>query len=184
MTREPQWEDGGGRYDDAVDGIWDQRGGTGRPGKALRGSEGPPRADLGPSSAAAEGVVSLFAKGRPAPQGSKRALGPGRMVEMSKYVKPWRAAVEAAALAAYPHRPKLDGPLWLDIVFYLTRPKRPVSNRPDRVPDLSKLIRSTEDALVTAGLIHDDARVVDVRASKVYAVGQQATGALIEVRRV
>ena len=40
---------------------------------------------------------------------------------------------------------------------------------PCRTPDLSKLARSTEDALTTAGLWRDDARVVEyTRLAKVY----------------
>ena len=98
----------------------------------------------------------------PAPQGSKSAKGwhGGRivLVESSKRVAPWREAVVAAAFGA---GPRLDGPLAAGMVFALRRPvsarKRDVA--PYRTPDLSKLARSTEDAITTAGLWADDARV-------------------------
>lgn len=132
--------------------------------------------------------------GQPAPQGSKRHLGRGVMVESSKAVAPWRADVKAAAEAAiacpcpdqcggiaasYP----LDGPVIVRAVFTATRPKshyRTGRNahllrddapaRPQKKPDLDKLLRSTLDALTAAAVITDDSRVVEVeRAAKVWA---------------
>ena len=42
--------------------------------------------------------------GLPAPQGSKRHVGKGVMVESSKYVKPWREAVKAETAELFePH---------------------------------------------------------------------------------
>jgi Holliday junction resolvase RusA-like endonuclease len=138
-------------------------------------------------------VTRIVVYGLPAPQGSKRHVGNGVMVESSKYVKPWREAVKAAAidvitihnlaghsrlLAGYP----LDGPLQLCVVFTFSRPSshyrtgannwmlRPnAPTAPASKPDLSKLIRSTEDALTDAGVWRDDSRVVQITAAKVYA---------------
>ena len=118
--------------------------------------------------------------GTPAPQGSKRFVGRaksgrGILVESSKAVAPWREAVKPAALrarAAQPDSEPLDGPLRLSVVFSLARPKSAPKRRkwPDRTPDLSKLIRATEDALTDAGVWTDDARVCEYgRAAKVYA---------------
>ena len=109
-----------------------------------------------------QGAWSFYVVGQPGPQGSKSAKGihGGRiiMTESSKKVAPWRQAVTAAAFGA---GPCLDGPLVVGMVFSL---RRPVSARksdivPSRTPDLSKLARSTEDAITTAGLWADDARV-------------------------
>ena len=105
---------------------------------------------------------SFHVIGDPAPQGSKSAKGwhGGHivLVESSKRVAPWRDSVVAAALGA---GPCLDGPLAIGMIFALRRPasarKRDVV--PFRTPDLSKLARSTEDAVTTAGLWADDARV-------------------------
>lgn len=102
----------------------------------------------------------------PAPQGSKRHVGGGRMIESSKKVAPWRQDVAAAARAAMErlgNPTPMDGPLVARIVFTPRKPASAPKTRqtfPDRTPDLSKLLRSTEDALVTAGVIADDARIV------------------------
>lgn len=76
----------------------------------------------------------------------------------------------------------LTGPLWAYAVFSLARPKghyrtgrnahllrdgAPV--RPGSKPDLSKLIRSTEDAATAVGLWRDDGQVTEyVRLAKVW----------------
>lgn len=54
------------------------------------------------------------------------------------------------------------------IDFYLPRPASAPKHRalPDRRSDLDRLIRSTLDALTTAGAVQDDARVVDVSVRK------------------
>lgn len=121
--------------------------------------------------------------GLPAPQGSKRHVGKGVMVESSKHAAPWRQDVKHAALAAVGEDfEPLDGPLAVSMVFSFARPKshyRTGRNayllrdgapaRPHGKPDLSKLARSTEDAL-TGVLWTDDSRVVEyVRLGKWYA---------------
>ena len=120
--------------------------------------------------------------GTPAPQGSKRFVGHaksgrGIMVESSKAVKPWREAVKYAAIEAMGLHTaggatvQLAGPLRLAVTFTLPKPKSAPKKRrtyPDRKPDLSKLVRSTEDGLVDAGIIEDDARIIDCIAAKVY----------------
>lgn len=156
-------------------------------------------------------LLTLRVYGLPAPQGSKRHVGGGVMVESSKKVKPWRADVRFAAeeliacdcpdqcgglAPGYP----LDGPLVVRMVFSFVRPRshyRTGRNahllrdgapaRPQGPPDLSKLLRSTEDALTSAGAWRDDARVVEYeRAAKVWAgedpEALDASGALIVVR--
>jgi Holliday junction resolvase RusA-like endonuclease len=158
---------------------------------APAGAEAPP-ADL---------TITVY--GTPAPQGSKRHVGNGVMIEMSKKVKPWRQDVKAAALTALEldgavvgdvqlHRPPLDGPLAVSIVF--TVRDRPASKpawwpagvrwaktlmwRPASTPDLSKLLRSTEDALTDARAWKDDARVVEYRRLAKHYVGDAAPDVL------
>lgn len=123
-------------------------------------------------------LVTIAVVGLPAPQGSKRAVGADRkgraiLVESCTRVKGWRKQVYLSALLTNRGaKPKHDGPLIASIVFTLPRPKRaPALNRwsPCTKPDLSKLLRSTEDALTDAGVIADDARIVEyVRIAKVY----------------
>lgn len=120
-------------------------------------------------------TLRIVVYGQPAPQGSKRHVGNGVMIESSKAVKPWRADVKAAAEAALATAPgvfPLDEPLVARFVFTLPKPaSAPKRKRtwPMRYPDLSKILRSTEDALTAAGVWRDDARLVDLtRLAKVY----------------
>lgn len=118
--------------------------------------------------------LEIIVYGQPGPQGSKKFVGltkqgRGLLVESSKVVKPWRQAVVAAARAV--HCGGIAGPLEVEMVFTLRKPKSAPKRRrtyPDRKPDLSKLIRSTEDALTDAGAWEDDARVVSCKAMKVF----------------
>jgi Holliday junction resolvase RusA-like endonuclease len=112
--------------------------------------------------------ITITVIGTPGPQGSKRHVGGGRMVESSKKVKPWR---EAVVWAAREVGGKIVGPLWAEMVFTLPKPKSAPKTRrtlPDRKPDIDKLVRSTCDALTTAGVYEDDARIVSLTASKVF----------------
>ena len=120
-------------------------------------------------------MISFYVQGEPAPQGSKRFVGihkgKGRMIESSKKVKPWREAVYWAAIEAKSKTAMvmpMDGALAAVMVFVLPKPPSIRRAYPDRKPDLSKLVRSTEDALVDAGLIADDARIITCLASKFY----------------
>lgn len=140
--------------------------------------------------------VSITVYGSPAPQGSKKfvgmAGGHGVMVESSKKVKPWRQDVKAAAEAVRNGSAALDGPLTVRMVFTLPKPASSPKRRrtwPMRKPDLSKLARSTEDALVDAGLLADDARIVEYeRLAKVFpgedAEGLEAPGVRITITEV
>lgn len=126
-------------------------------------------------------ALTITVHGQPAPQGSKRHVGRGVMIESSKHVKPWREAVKHAAIGARDewrtgwfndHWTPLDGPLVASMVFTLRKPASAPKRRrtwPDRTPDLSKLLRATEDALTDAGIWADDARVVEyARLAKVF----------------
>lgn len=92
------------------------------------------------------------------------------MIESSAKVKPWREAVKWAAIQSGARG--LDGPLWVSMVFTIKKPKSAPRRKrtwPATKPDLSKLARSTEDALTDAGTWADDARVVEyLRLAKVY----------------
>lgn len=144
-------------------------------------------------------VIEFTAAGSPAPQGSKRHVGGGRMIESSKHVKPWRDAVRADALLARQAWARahgawvpLDEPLTVDMVFTVPKPASAPKRRrtwPMRMPDVSKLARSTEDALTDAGIWRDDARVVEYgRLAKVYpgedVDALSSPGAVIRVYRM
>jgi Holliday junction resolvase RusA-like endonuclease len=132
-------------------------------------------------------MITFRVFGTPAPQGSKRHIGGGRMIEASKKVKPWRQAIVDQAIRDGVSGTALDGSLELRVTFYLQRPKSHLGVRgirssaptlPHRVPDLDKLLRSTCDALTDSQVIVDDARIVRIHAQKVYA-DEVAPGAII-----
>ena len=142
----------------------------------------------------------IVVRGLPAPQGSKSfkgmAGGHAILAESSKKVKPWREAVKSAALDAWyvdHHSTEgitpIAGPIDVEMIFTMPRPKSAKRGaRPSTRPDLSKLIRSTEDALTDVGAWEDDARVVRVTAMKVFT-GQHGDslttpGAVIRIERM
>lgn len=120
--------------------------------------------------------VRLTVFGVAAPQGSKRHVGGGRMVESSKALKPWRESVaHAAQVWCLQHRgfAPFDEPLVLTVTFYLPRPASTPKRvtRPAKKPDLDKLTRAVCDAL--SGIIYaDDARVVRLVAEKRFAIDE------------
>ena len=120
-------------------------------------------------------MITIRVYGLPGPMGSKRFVGlsksgKGLMIESSKAVKPWREAVKWAAIQSGARG--LDGPLWVSMVFTIKKPKSAPKRKrtwPATKPDLSKLARSTEDAISDSGVWADDARVVEcLRLAKVY----------------
>lgn len=141
-------------------------------------------------------MLEIIVYGTPAPQGSKRHVGHGVMIESSKAVKPWREAVvwsvrEMNSKNLDGKNARVNGPVHVIVTFTMPKPKSaPKTKRtyPDRKPDIDKLCRSTMDALVTAGVIEDDARVVWLWAAKTYPnEGQdclKVPGALIKIRSV
>ncbi|MGO2111720.1 MAG: RusA family crossover junction endodeoxyribonuclease [Pseudoclavibacter sp.] len=120
-------------------------------------------------------LLRFFVAGTPAPQGSKRHVGNGVLVESSPAVKPWREdvrnAAEHAATVGGWNAEDGDQPLACELEFWLRRPaSHPKRTRtaPMRKPDIDKLVRSTLDALTSSGVIADDARIVDLIARKRY----------------
>jgi len=136
-----------------------------------------------------ESVTFTVAGMAPQPQGSKRHLGNGVMVESCKNLKPWRYLVQQAAVAV--NHPTITGPVSLSCVFLFPRPKshftikgtiKPSAPTFHSVkPDGSKCLRSTEDALVDAGLLQDDARIAISSYTKRYATPTEHPGALITI---
>lgn len=109
--------------------------------------------------------------GIPAPQGSKRHVGGGRMIEMSRAVGPWREAVRAETQRAMRQRPPITGPVYVLIVFGLPRPKSlPRSQaHPVKRPDVDKLARAVLDGLTSGGAFADDSQVIYLQAEKRFA---------------
>jgi crossover junction endodeoxyribonuclease RusA len=138
-------------------------------------------------------TVRIEVRGIPAPQGSKRHVGGGRMVESSKKVAPWRDAVRTETQRAMGAQPPMGGALAVDILFYMPRPKghyRTGRNaglvspsapaRPCSTPDLDKLARACLDGLTEGGAWKDDGQVADLLVAKHYA-DQNPAGCVIRI---
>ena len=136
--------------------------------------------------------MRLFIPGVPAPQGSK-AVYNGRVVEMSKKVRPWRRAVAQAVRAQRADGFPIAEAVTVTCNFYLPRPKSHyradgVTLRPNApgyhvtTPDVDKLVRGLLDALTIAGVLADDKYVVTSVGNKDYADGAQQPGAYVEIR--
>jgi len=127
-------------------------------------------------------AVELFVPGRPAPQGSKRHVGNGILVESSKAVAPWRTTVAWHAAQTHTAAP-LDGPLAVHIEFVMPRPAGcPKRTTPPAVkrPDIDKLARAVLDA-ITDVVVRDDSQIVDLHATKRLAALDEQPGAHIRV---
>jgi Holliday junction resolvase RusA-like endonuclease len=124
-------------------------------------------------------VIAFRVTGTAAPQGSKRHVGGGRMIESSKALGPWRERVHAKAVETMVG-PPITLPVRLSVRFTFMRPRSHYRsgrfqhlvkpNAPPVMmsqPDLSKLIRAIEDAL-TGVVYRDDAQIVQLYAEKVY----------------
>jgi len=144
-----------------------------------------------------ERLFGMDVFGEPAPQGSKRAFHHAKtgkiiMAESSAKVKPWRSMVASEASRIVGGRSDsfpVVGPLAMIVTYRLKRPKAHYKKngelRPDapvyvsKKPDLSKLQRSTEDALT--GIVYvDDSQLVLMTIAKVYG----EPGASISISKI
>lgn len=141
----------------------------------------------------------FFVSGIPKPGGSKTAFPirgkDGKMhviVTDASKNKNWRSDVKSACLRVWDREPTIQ-PLSLKVCFYMPylkghygtgkhsgelKPSAPNWHRSK--PDLTKLLRSTEDAL-TGVLWIDDAQIVKAEVSKKYG---KTPGASIEVSSI
>jgi crossover junction endodeoxyribonuclease RusA len=123
-----------------------------------------------------------------APQGSKRHVGKGVMLESSDRVRPWRQDVRFAALEERPSDWDMATPMRLDLVFWFPRPashygtrngisylkaNAPIEPVSARIGDIDKLQRAVFDALTGVAYL-DDRQVVEVEARKAYLMGPDA----------
>lgn len=133
--------------------------------------------------------IAFFVPGKPAPQGSKRHVGRGILVESSKALGPWRERVALMArqtVGAGPQMFTAGDPLAVHVEFIMPRPSgTPKSRTPAAVkrPDVDKLARAVLDA-ITDVLIHDDSAVVHLQATKRLAGIDEPPGADITVAAI
>ncbi|MFC9769306.1 RusA family crossover junction endodeoxyribonuclease [Rhodococcus jostii] len=133
-----------------------------------------------------DGNTTVFrVDGAPAPQGSKRHVGNGILVESSAAtLKPWRERI--AWTAREHHVPLHDGPVLVRLNFVMPRPRAtPKRCTPAAVkrPDLDKLIRSVLDALTHIAWT-DDSRVVSLHATKRLAEIAETPGLAIVIEEL
>lgn len=130
-------------------------------------------------------VLRFRVPGIPRPGGSKRAFvnkktGRAIITEDCTRSKDWRSVVTAFAHDAMMGHELFTGPIAVEFIFYLARPKghfrtgahageirtfAPIY--PAVKPDTTKYVRSTEDAM-TGIVWRDDAQIVDQTAYKRY----------------
>jgi len=128
---------------------------------------------------------------KPVPQGSKRHVGRGIMVEQSTNLKPWREAVRQEALKT--NASMALGPVFLKLAFRFARPKSHFNAKGQlkpsapkhfiTKPDIDKVERSTLDAL-TGVLFKDDSQVCRVVKIKSYCMEGELEGCEIIVQNV
>lgn len=116
---------------------------------------------------------------RPAPQGSKSKGRSGHLYESSKYVKPYREVIAAAAKLKMAEKPGTIWPLTLSVAvkvsFFFERPKKPTHTYPKANGDTDKLQRAVGDALQIAGVVADDNQISQWDASKRYGTRNLTT---------
>ena len=127
-------------------------------------------------------TLTIHVPGKPAPKGSLRHVGHGRLVEQVKGSKPWR---EAIVLAAAQERDRwgwqtATGAVGVEIETTFERPKTSRHERPitRSSGDVDKLARNVLDALVDAHIIRDDSQVVAMCITKTHG---QTAGATITI---
>jgi crossover junction endodeoxyribonuclease RusA len=133
-------------------------------------------------------MIELTIYGTPAPQGSKRHVGNGILIESSRKVTPWREAIVSEVLRQGMEGLRMPGPVVVRLTFFLERPRGHTTPKgvrrasapayPLRRPDLDKLVRSSLDGLTQSGIVTDDAVVTTIHAAKRYADARPAGAAV------
>lgn len=147
--------------------------------------------------------LKFFVPGTPAPAGSKRAFvvglksGKPRAVMQennSDRLHVWYASVAEHAARAMGDRQAFTGPITLDIIFHMMRPKshRRTGKFAGQVkpsapayhvqkPDRSKLLRAAEDALT--GIVYvDDSQIVGGNTTKMWTTDK--SGAVFQINEL
>jgi len=128
-----------------------------------------------------------------APQGSKKHVGRGIMVETCKRLKSWRKEVSLRAKLIVGEI--IEEPVEVEVVFWFKRPLKhylpngmvrqsaPVYITNKNKGDLDKHCRALLDSL-TKSAFADDSQVVSLHAVKKYCETESQTGATIKIRSI
>ena len=118
-------------------------------------------------------MISFRVDGLPVPQGSMRVFNGHVVHNKGAELAVWRAAVaiEARRAGCTPE----PGPVKLDLLFSMPKPKTVKRLQPTVAPDLDKLIRAVLDSMTAIAYL-DDGQVTEINAVRVYG-----TAAFLEV---
>ena len=128
-----------------------------------------------------------------APQGSKKHVGRGIMVETCKRLKSWRKEVSLRAKLIVDEI--IEEPVEIEVVFWFKRPLKhylpngmvrqsaPMYITNKNKGDLDKHCRALLDSL-TKSAFADDSQVVSLHAVKKYCETESQTGATIKIRSI
>lgn len=130
-------------------------------------------------------MITIEVEGTPRPQGSKRHVGRGIMIESSKHVADWRSWVRLKAQQAMDDKPPIGkpAPVFVSILFGFDRPKSHLrkgvvtANAPifhTGRPDSDKLLRAVLDAM-TGIVFQDDSQVQIGYVQKEYMTAAKTT---------
>lgn len=129
--------------------------------------------------------------GKPATQGSKTYLGPGRMKESNPRLPAWRADVAAACRQARPPGWPTTGAMQATMVFRFPRAQSHFRSNGDLKPtaplypvtivggDVDKLARAVNDAITSSGTWGDDKQLVRMFTERVFCGPGELPGATI-----
>lgn len=127
-------------------------------------------------------TVTIEVLGAPRPQGSKSISRNGHMYDAAAGLHAWRELIRGRAMLA---RQQLGhtmvGPIMAWYEFRLLKPRTSRNELPIVKPDLDKLVRAANDALTQSKLIKDDALIVSMTITKVYARPPGLSIALYEI---
>lgn len=135
--------------------------------------------------------ITFSVRGVPVTQGSKiagvnRHTGRAYLKEYGgERLAFWRLSIEHAATEAMASRPVLTGPVRLEAVFWLPRPKSEPRRRRTwpiraRSGDLDKFLRALGDAC-SGTVIADDCQIVEARVRKDWALAPDTLGPGVDV---
>ena len=115
----------------------------------------------------------IIIPGECVPQGSKSVnRKTGHMFEANGRLKSWRKeagiALDQYIGTWFGAWTPYDGPLHVEVIFYMKRGKTVTRELPSVKPDIDKLMRALNDMLTISGLIKDDARITSYWALKRY----------------
>ena len=136
-------------------------------------------------------IIEVFIKGNPKAQPRAKATTIGGKTRMYTpgTAKDWKTAIAAGLVNSWNER--LTGPIKIDLVFIMPRPKSlmrkkdPFHRIPHtKKPDSDNLEKAVFDAITDCGLWKDDSQVYDSHVVKMYADKIELTGVHITIEGI